>query len=109
MSGPASAVSVLDEVQFCAWVAQGKPGDTLAYHQGFLAVDLGPLSRTLPEAQCMVLNRMRTRAFSLAQRGFLHLVQHRLAPDQFLYVAIVRPRASAAPIPLAKLMSTENG
>ncbi|MFN4016727.1 MAG: hypothetical protein ACK4JB_15410 [Reyranella sp.] len=109
MSSQAPAASVLDEVQFCAWVAQGEAGDTLAYHQGFLAVDLGPLSRTMPEAQRTVLNRMRTRAFSLAQRGFLHLVQHRLAPDQFLYVAIVRPRASAAPVSLATLMSTENG
>lgn len=109
MSGPAPAVTVLDEVEFCAWVAQGKPGDMLAYHQGFLAVDLGLLSRTLPEAQRAVLSRMSTRAQNLAQRGFLHLVQRRLAPDQFLYVAIVRPRASAAPVPLAKLMSTENG
>ncbi len=109
MSGPAPAVSVLDEVQFCAWVAQGKPGDTLAYHQGFLAVDLGPLSRTLPEAQRTVLNRMSARAQNLAQRGFLHLVQRRLASDQFLYLAIVRPRASTAPVPLATLLSKENG
>jgi hypothetical protein len=109
MSGPTPAVTVLDEVQFCAWVAQGKPGDTLAYHQGFLAVDLAPQSRTMPEAQRAVLSRMSTRAQNLAQRGFLHLVQHRLAPDQFLYLAIVRPRASATPVPLATLMPTENG
>ena len=31
----------LTEAALCAWVGQAGPGDWLAYHHGFLAVDTG--------------------------------------------------------------------
>ena len=44
----------------------------------------------------------------LAERGFVHLVQRRLAPDQFLYLAIARPCAGERNASLSSLMLKEN-
>jgi hypothetical protein len=47
-------------------------------------------------------------AMKLAERGFVHLVQRRLAPDQFLYLAIARPRAGEGNTSISSLLSKGN-
>jgi hypothetical protein len=83
----------LDEIALCAWVAHAEPGEALVYHRGLLAIDRGPPGQPFlsPEARAVV--KTGNMAMKLAERGFVHLVQRRLAPDQFLYLAIARPRA----------------
>ena len=95
------AMASMDEIAFCAWVAQADPGAALVYHQGFLAVDTDTVLAGLsPEARG-ALRQLRDAAFRAAEQGLVHLVQQRLATDRFAYIAIARPRRQGAPASLA--------
>jgi len=83
----------LDEIALCAWAAHAEPGEALVYHRGLLAIDRGPPGQSLLSPEALTLAKTGNMAMKLAERGFVHLVQRRLAPDQFLYLAIARPRA----------------
>jgi hypothetical protein len=98
----------LDEVALCAWVAHAEPGEALAYHQGSLAIDRGPPGQPFMSTKALALAKTSDMAMRLAERGFVHLVQRRLAPDQFLYLAIARPRGGAGNASLSSLMLKEN-
>jgi hypothetical protein len=90
-AGPA-----LDEVGLSAWIAQAAPGETLVYHRGFLAVDAtGDVSNLTPERQ-RTLRGVAAAALRAAEQGLVHLVQARLGPDQFAYIAIARARPRQA-------------
>ncbi len=93
---------VLKELQLCKWLDGAAPGDTLEYYRGFLAKDVwkGPGQR-MKEGERLVLDRLASRTRWAAERGFAHLVQRRIAPEQFSYLLIARPRAPTAPSPLA--------
>jgi len=98
---------VLTEIEFCSWLSQAAPGDVLEYHRGFLAVDRMPFGNPMaPEAR-EELGRMSARAMLLAEQGLAHLVQRRLGPDRFSYLAIARPHPGGAPIRFATLMTEE--
>jgi hypothetical protein len=98
---PSGKVS-MNELQLCMWLGDAAPGDSLEYHQGFLAKDIEAGSKQrLKEPERVMLERLATRARWAAERGFAHLVQRRIAPDQFSYLVIARPRAPAARGPLA--------
>lgn len=83
----------LTEIQFCAWIAQALPGDRLEYHRGFLVLDAFPGFSQLVEEERKELALLGQRAFSTQAQGLVHLVQERLGPDRFSYLAIARSRA----------------
>jgi hypothetical protein len=87
-----------DEIAFCAWVAQAEPGETLVYHRGFLAVDAtGVVSKLLSDQQ-RALRLVASAALRAAEQDLVHLVQARIGPDQFAYIAVARrkPRQAGA-------------
>ncbi|MCA8882121.1 MAG: hypothetical protein KDA73_19685 [Rhodobacteraceae bacterium] len=88
----------LTEIAFCSWVAQALPGDTLAYHRGFLALDRE--GGRLGEAETLRLRRLADRARWAAETGLVHLVQRRLGPERFVYLAIARRKKPAACVSL---------
>ena len=95
----------LDELSLCAWVAHAEPGEALAYHQGSLAIDRDPPGQPFLSADARELAKTGAIAMKLAERGFVHLVQRRIAPDQFLYLAIARPRAGEGSGSISSLLS----
>jgi len=82
----------LTEIQFCAWVAQALPGDRLEYHRGFLVLDTFPGLSKLGDNERTELALLGNRAFWTEGQGLVHLVQERLGPDLFSYLAIARPK-----------------
>ena len=95
--------SPLTEIQFCAWVAQALPGDRLEYHRGYLAVDADKVTSDLDPNARAELACLRDRAFWSETAGLVHLVQQRLEPDRFAYLAIARPKASRTARAVAQL------
>lgn len=86
----------LDEVGLSAWIAQAAPGETLVYHRGFLAVDATSVISKLPAEQQRALRLVASAALRAAEQGLVHLVQARIGPDQFAYIAIARARPREA-------------
>ncbi len=84
----------LSEIEFCAWVAQAVSGDRLEYHRGFLAGDIVPSVSSLAANERTELSLLATRAAWVEGQGLVHLVQQRLGPDLFSYLAIARPKTS---------------
>jgi hypothetical protein len=83
----------LTEIELCAWIAQAAPGAVLEYHRGFLALDrtaFGPFAGGPGRA---ALGLLGARAHDLAERGLVHLVQHRHGPEDYSYFAVARHRA----------------
>ena len=93
----------LTEIQFCAWVAQALPGDRLEYHRGHLAVDADKVTSDLDPNARAELACLRDRAFWSETAGLVHLVQQRLGPDRFAYLAIARPKTSRTARAVAQL------
>lgn len=91
----------LDEVGLCAWIAQAEPGETLVYHRGFLAVDATSVVSRLSTEQQRSLQQVAAAAMRAADQGLVHLVQTRLGPDAFAYIAIARPRPGPPGAPLS--------
>ena len=97
----------LSEIEFCAWVAQAVPGDRLEYHRGFLVLDTFALFTKLDDRGRTELAKLGSRAFWAAEQGLVHLVQQRIAPDQFAYIAVARPKPKAAAVSLSELLLAE--
>jgi len=91
----------LNEIEFCAWVAQAEAGDRLAYYRGSLVSDaLAPLS-PLTEPERAALKALAAGAYRAAEQGLVHLVQHRHGLDDYSYLAIARPKPRRAEPSLA--------
>ena len=99
----------LSEIEFCAWVAQAAPGDRLEYHRGFLVLDVFPMFSKLSNAARAALRGLGSRAFWAAELGLVHLVQERVGPDQFAYIAVARRKPKAAAGALSELLLAEQG
>ena len=97
----------ITEIEFCAWLGQAEAGDSLEYHRGFLVVDLTPFGGPMGSEARLELARASTRAYSLAERGFVHLVQRRVGPDNFSYLAIARPLPEGKALDFSTLMTEE--
>ena len=95
---------ILTDVQFCAWVATAVPGDTLEYHRGFLGADRTPQGQPMNTDDRATLIRTSNHAFRLAEQGLIHLVQRRLAPRTFSYLAIARQNPRNAPLSFPNLV-----
>jgi hypothetical protein len=102
---PFCATGGLDEVGLCAWIAQAEPGETLIYHRGFLAVDATAILSKLPADRQRALRQVAAAALRAAEQNLLHLVQARIGPDQFAYIAVARakPRSSGAALSIRLL------
>jgi len=107
MSNSAHFVTVLDAVQFCAWVAQASPGDSLEYHRGFLALNANIDSQTPASDARRELARVARIAWRAAEKGLVHLVQRRNGPDDFSYLAIARPRTDKVTASLSTILLQE--
>lgn len=97
----------LTEIEFSAWVAQALPGDRLEYHRGFLVVDAFLRVAPLSDEDRAEVRRLGARAFWAAEQRLVHLVQERLGPDRFAYIAIARPKPKAAAVSLSALLLDE--
>ena len=96
---------VAAEADFCAWLDQAAPGDILEYHRGFLALDCAASVSPLRTEQRHRLVALAEHAARAADQGFAHLVQRRLGPDTYSYLAIARRRSKRARA--AQLIMTE--
>lgn len=100
-----TAQPLLTEAQFCAWIGQSAPGATIEYHRGFLAIDTVRASSTLVEADRKELVRLGRRAWWAAEQNLVHLVQRRVGPDRFSYLAIGRARPKKLQATLLTLLA----
>jgi len=98
---------LVTEIEFCSWLGQAAPGDALEYHRGFLVVDLTPFGGPMSSEARSELARTSARAYSLAERGFVHLVQRRVGPDNFSYLALARPLPQGKTLDFSTLMTEE--
>jgi hypothetical protein len=80
------------DIGLLAWLNQAEPGDALEYHRGFLVLDCSRQSRALREDDRQALCRLASLAMRLSDRGLIDLVQRRIRPDCFSYIAIARSR-----------------
>jgi len=94
----------LTELEFCGWMGQAAPGDRLEYHRGYLVLDTYPLFSALDDKARGALAKLAARAFRAAEAGLVHLVQERVGPDEFAYIAIARPKPVAAEASLSALL-----
>ena len=86
----------LTEIELCAWVAQAEPGAVLEYHRGYLALDRTAFGRLGDTPARGALGLLGNRAHDLAERGLVHLVQHRHGPEDYSYFAVARSRSRGA-------------
>jgi hypothetical protein len=86
----------LSEIELCAWLTQAEPGAVLEYHRGFLALDRTAFGRFAETPARAALSILGNRAHDLAERGLVHLVQHRHGIEDYSYFAIARPRRKGA-------------
>jgi hypothetical protein len=89
-SQPPSDDPCIGEIDFCAWVAQAMAGERLVYHRGFLAFDAMALLSDLPSGRQRALRDVAAAAMRAAEQDLVHLVQARLGPSQFAYIAVAR-------------------
>ncbi len=82
----------IGEPEMLAWLLAASPGDRIAYWRGHLAIDLAVTASPLGDSERRRLRGLKVLALSMAETGLLHLVQQRLGPDDYLYLAIARPR-----------------
>lgn len=97
----------ITETELCGWLGQAVPGDRLAYHRGFLALDCMSTNGRLSEADRGELRRVARRALFAAESGLAHLVQRRNGPDDFTYLVIARPRPKTARGSILSILAAE--
>ena len=95
---------MMSDIDFLAWIGQAMPGDRLEYHRGFLGIDTTAVISSLPEPDRCRLAAVASAAQRAFQADLVHLVQSRLGPDRFAYLAIARTKPRRAPVSLARLL-----
>ncbi len=91
------------DADICAWIGRALPGEWLEYHRGFLGVDTADEVSPLPKTDRVRLRALAAAVYRAAEMRLVHLVQVRLGPDRFAYVAIARSRPRHAPVSLARI------
>jgi hypothetical protein len=97
----------ISEIELCAWVAQAVPGTVLEYHRGYLALDRTAFGRLGDTPERGALSLLGSRAHDLADRGLVHLVQHRHGVEDYSYFAVARARSRGALPDFASHVITE--
>ena len=95
------------EIDLLAWVGQAAAGDIHEYHQGFLALDRSSHGDAFRERERAALGRVADQAMRLAEHGLVHLLQRRIRPECFSYLAIARPRTVSSPLSISTLIPEE--
>ena len=90
-----STQAAVSEISLMAWIDVSNPGARLVYHTGFLVVDTTPNVSLLGKEALEGLRATADAAYRLSELGRVHLVQERLGPDHFAYLAIARPQKGA--------------
>lgn len=101
---PTALMRRLNDIAFCAWIDAAAPDDRLEYHRGFLGIDTQAAISTLPEPDRRQLVALASVAHRAFVAGLVHLVQARLGPDHFAYIAVARPRPKVAAVSLSALL-----
>ena len=101
------AMPRLTDVELFAWIAQAEAGARLEYHRGFLGIDVTPAISLLPRPARHQLADLAEAALSAFEKGLVHLVQERVGPNCFAYIAIARRRPKAAAASLSTLLLEE--
>ena len=94
----------ITDIDLHAWIAQAEAGDALIYHRGFLVVDADKSVSTLPTDRRLAVRGVADAAFRAAEQDLVHLVQKRLGPDRFAYLAVARPKPKHAAASLSALL-----
>ena len=95
----------VNDLAFYGWIAQATPGETFVYHRGFLGIDIAPVMSRFGEPDRRRLLGLAQAALSAFDAGLVHLVQVRLEPDRFAYLAVARRKPVHAPAALARLVA----
>ncbi len=83
---------VRDANALCDWVTSASPGDTIAYHVGFLARDRYKIISDLPEDERFELDALADCVMRMGEAGWVHLLQRRIDVECFAYLVVVRTR-----------------
>lgn len=83
---------VRDVNALCDWVTTASPGDTIAYHVGFLARDRYPIISNLPEDGRLELDALADCVLRMGEAGWVHPLQRRIDVECFAYLVVVRTR-----------------
>jgi hypothetical protein len=89
----AGAISLwrpVSQEDFCAWLGKAVRGGEFEYHRGFLVIDRDEGTSELDPAERIELTVVAVRAFCAAGQGLVHLLQRRVGPNRFSYLAIRR-------------------
>ena len=89
-SGPcarAPSGAAISLTGFNRWLLRAQPGQQLEYHRGMLIRDRSPASG-MSDEQRRALARIADTALQTAEDGLVHLVQRRIGPFDFSYLAI---------------------
>ncbi|MBI2717213.1 MAG: hypothetical protein HYX36_00395 [Rhizobiales bacterium] len=97
----------ITEINFCGWIGQASPGDTLEYHRGLLAHDVSPQNKQRGEDERAELLRIARRAWWASEKGLVHLVQRRHGADDYSYLVIARPKPRQPSVPLSSVLFAE--
>lgn len=97
----------LTDIGFCAWIGQATPGDRLEYHRGFLGIDTTAVVSIMPETDRRRLAGLASAAHRAFRAGLVDLVQARIGPDRFAYIAMARTKPRSAPVSLSQLITAE--
>jgi hypothetical protein len=98
----------LTEIYLLAWLNQAEVGDAIEYHRGSLAFDRSSRGQARSENDRITLDHLATLAMRLANRGLVHLIQRRIGPDRYGYLAIAGPRSESTPLSFLMPTSKEN-
>jgi hypothetical protein len=82
----------IGEPEMLAWFLAASPGDRIAYWRGHLVIELAPTASPLSQSERRRLRGLKNMTLHMAETGLVHLVQQRLGLDDYLYLAIARPR-----------------
>jgi hypothetical protein len=91
LSGIGDALPIT-ELALACWLRDAVPGDRLAYHRGYLAVDASVSESKLSVPERRELQRVAGAALAAALQGKVHAVQRRHGEGDYTYLLIARPR-----------------
>ncbi|MCA3573281.1 MAG: hypothetical protein IOC86_05140 [Aestuariivirga sp.] len=95
-SNPASGhapARMMNDVDLCVWVADAQPGDRLVYYTGHLSRDRLPHSEGYSEPVRRKVSEIGNAAWMLGAENWVHLLQRRVAPGCWDYIAVRKAEA----------------
>ena len=86
-SGHAPA-RMMNDVDFCVWVADAQPGDSIIYYTGHLSRDRLPHRDGYADAIRRKISELGNAAWMLGDENWVHLVQRRVSYGCWDYIAV---------------------